>query len=309
MRLSLRTKRILQLFQHKLCHIQDTGPLLACSNKNVLVILSTPSFSMFIMQKDNLAFQYQEIIFSTLQVERTGALLWAQSRDPQWSRDVWGKNRQSPENRGHRHRYLNQKLMSQPCVLSFVLNACIFEKVVVKLDVPVREVGFCADSGGHWLGRDRRLTRGTRQHTISALSQIYLLQGTTWDHRLNQGQWIRSRFAGEKAIWEIWYLAEFILAEKDVAPLYWPGSGGKEVSSADSALVQIYLLLVTKHWLYTPYTNIYMRICVTLKFTIYDTYLTVWEQWVKWWNVPLCSLLIWLCLYHVNNWKKRAHKE
>ena len=193
--------------------------------------------------------------------------------------------------------------------LKFLLNACICEKTVVKLDVPVSELGFCADSGGHWLGRDRRLTRVTRQYPISALSQIYLLQGTTWDHRLNQGQWIRSRFAGEKAIWEIWYLAEFILAEKDVAPLYWPGSGGKEVSSADSALVQIYLLLVTKHWLYTPYTNIYMRICVTLKFTIYDTYLTVWEQWVKWWKIPLCSLLIWICLYHVKNWKKRAHKE
>ena len=94
MKISIGTKIILQLFQHKLCDIQDTGPLLACSNKNVLVIIiiSTPSFSMFIMQKDNLAFQYQEIIFSTLQVESTGALLWAQSRDPRWSRDVWGKN-------------------------------------------------------------------------------------------------------------------------------------------------------------------------------------------------------------------------
>ena len=162
-----------------------------------------------------------------MQVESTGALLWAQSRDPWWSRDVWGKNWQSPENWDHRRRFLRLKFKRQPRVLGFIFNAFIYEQTIMKLSINVGKMGFYDDSGGHWLGRDRPLTRVTRQYepsqpelkyifslkhlvqdwkavwAISAwAAEIYLLweQLATVDSTINHRPWIRSRTPRQHAI-------------------------------------------------------------------------------------------------------------
>ena len=133
MKISLRTKKILHWFLHKPYHIQDRRPFWRILIKICLWLYSLPPSQCLVMPKENVEFPYQEMIFSTLQVESTGALLWAQSRDPQWSRDVWGKNWQSPENWGHHHCYLNLKLRRQPRVFSVNSNACTYEKTNVKV--------------------------------------------------------------------------------------------------------------------------------------------------------------------------------